>query len=176
MKKIINLTVFLLLVFGLLTVYKNIEKNKGLNIEAINKLADIKIDDVKNLLKSDKVDLAKIDKNKQDDILSLVKKFDLIDFDNLTKFINQGKNLQGTAKQIYTDIIYNKYKKNPDSFMKEIVKLDSDEISKLLKSFTDKYIETPKVVEDLQKLLKDNNLSQSDKEKINKVVNDLKKN
>lgn len=175
MKKIINLIIFFLLVFGLLTVFKNIEKNKGLNIEAINKLADIKLEDVKGIIKSENIDLSKIDKDKQESILSIIKGFDLIDFNNLNKFIEQGKNLTGTAKQVYTEIIYNKYKKNPDSFMKEIVKLDSEEMTKLLKSFADKYLEKPKIVEDLEKLLKDNNLSESDKKKIQDTIKQLKK-
>ncbi|WP_198010655.1 hypothetical protein [Thermobrachium celere] len=176
MKRIINLIIFMLLVFGLLMVYKNIEKNKGLNIEAINKLSDIKLEDVKKIIKSDGLDLSKIDKDKQNNILSIIKSFDLIDFDNLSKFIKQGKNLQGSAQKIYNDIIFNKYKKNPDEFMRQILKLDTDEVSKLLKVFADKYIEKPKMVEDLQKLLKDNSMSESDKKKIKQLVNELKNN
>ena len=176
MKKIINFIVFMLLIFGLLTVYKNIEKNKGLNIDAINKLSDVKLDDVKKLISSDNLDLSKIDKEKQDNILSIIKSFDLIDFDNLSKFIKQGKNLQGSAQKIYNEIIYNKYKKNPDEFMRQILKLDSNEISKLLKNFADKYIEKPKMIKDLQRLLKDNSLNESEKRKIKQLVDDLKKN
>ncbi|CDF59350.1 hypothetical protein [Thermobrachium celere] len=176
LKRIINLIIFMLLVFGLLMVYKNIEKNKGLNIEAINKLSDIKLEDVKKIIKSDGLDLSKIDKDKQNNILSIIKSFDLIDFDNLSKFIKQGKNLQGSAQKIYNDIIFNKYKKNPDEFMRQILKLDTDEVSKLLKVFADKYIEKPKMVEDLQKLLKDNSMSESDKKKIKQLVNELKNN
>lgn len=175
MKRIINLIVFILLAFGLLTVYKNIEKNNGLNIESVNKLTDIKLEDVKKIIKSENLDLSKIDKDKQESILSIIKGFDLIDFNSLNKFIEQGKNLTGTAKQLYTDIIYNKYKKNPDSFMKEILKLDSDDMTKLLKTFADKYLEKPKIVEDLEKLLKDDSISDSDKKKIQDTIKQLKK-
>ncbi|WDC84398.1 hypothetical protein PL321_00810 [Caloramator sp. mosi_1] len=53
--------------------------------------------------------------------------------------------------------------------MKEIVKLDSDDMTKLLKSFADKYLEKPKIVEDLEKLLKNNNLSEDEKKKFRKL-------
>lgn len=163
-------------VVGLLSVYKNIEKNKGLSIETINKLTQITMGDIEKLLKNDQLDLSKVDKEKQSEILNLIKKSDLIDFDNINKFIEQGKNLQGISKEIYTGIIYDKYKENPDVFIKNVLKLNEDDMSKVFKNFTDKYIEKPKVIDDLQKILNNKNLNEDDKKKLDKVIKDLKNN
>ncbi|SKA85010.1 hypothetical protein SAMN05443428_10699 [Caloramator quimbayensis] len=177
MKKIFSIVFFFILIYVIFNFYTHTELKNGLTIDSLNKIAVNKIDKLEGdkILKNiNKIDWTKVDDKAKENILKFLEGQNLINYNGLENLIKYSKEFTGNAKELYYKILYNNYSKNPSEFIKVISDFKSEDISKILKTFTDKYIEKPKLISDLQNIIKEDKLNNQQKKRINDFVEELK--
>ncbi|QCX34571.1 hypothetical protein FDN13_13160 [Caloramator sp. E03] len=177
MRKVTNIIFFFLLTITIFYFYNNFDIKKGLTIDEINKIAASRInktegEKILNSLKN--IDLSRLDIDKQESILKFIGDQNLFEGNRLKDFINSSKKLEGISKELYYKVLYGIYTKNPSEFLKKVLYLNTDDMGKILKAFSDKYIEKPKLISDLQDILKNGKLNKEQKDKINKIIHEIK--
>lgn len=178
MKKIFCIMIFFILAGGIFYIAGNIDPKKGLTVEEVGKIINGSIDKTEgekilNSLKS--IDISKLDASKQKDFLKFIESQNMFKGDRLKNFINSAKNLQGTAKELYYKVLYGSYKKNPSEFIKLASDLKIEELNAVFKVFINKYIEKSKLIDNIQNTIKNNYLTDEQRAKMNKLIDDLKK-
>lgn len=179
MRKIFSIIFFFILVYGIFYFYTHIDLKNGLTINELNKIAVNKIGKLEGekILKNlNKIDWTKVDDKTKGNILKFLEGQNLINYNGLENLIKSSKEFTGSTKELYYKILYNNYSKNPFEFIKVLSNFKSDDISKILKTFTDKYIEKPKLISDLQNIIKEGKLDSQQKKRIDDFIGELKNN
>lgn len=173
MRKILSVIIFFMLVGGTLYVIKNIDPKEGVKLDDIKKVVsniEAKLKDKKSI----ETDIKNLGAESQKALLNLFKEDNLNKGKGISEFLNFGKYIGKEASDTFYSIAYENFSKNTNAFVKESLKLDTEDLNKIFTVFVDKYIEKPKFIEKLQEMMKSNSLSTDEKEKLNDIITKIK--
>lgn len=144
---------------GIFYIAENLNPKNGVTIEELVQL-------VNGNVKTGEVEIEKG--------LAEVKNENMLEEKKFSPFVSIGKNLQGKAKKLYDSIIVSNYNKDNLKFLKLASNLKSEELSRLFETLTKNNIDKSSIIDSLQKAIRDNTLTQVQKDKLNQLINQIK--
>jgi phosphoribosylanthranilate isomerase len=158
-KKIFYILVFFIIAGGIFYIAENINPKNGVTLRELSQLVN------GNTKKNEE----EIEKG-----LENIKDENMLEEDKFSPFISIGKSLTGGVKKLYDNILVSNYNRDNLKFIKLASGLKSEELIKLFQTLKEQNIDVSSIIEDIQNTLKDNSLTNEQRDKLSELIKQIK--
>lgn len=159
LKKIFYILVFFIIAGGIFYIAENVNPKNGVTLKELSQLVNGN---------------AMNNKEEIEEGLENIKNENMLEEDKFSPFINIGKSLTGGVKKLYDNILVSNYNRDNLKFIKLASSLKAEELMKLFQTLKAQNIDVSSIIENIQNTLRDNSLTNEQRDKLLELVKQIK--